>query len=145
MNIVDHQLQVVAVDVVIEAAYNGRYSVVAFLAGIQMLPLHDCLQLLRQKKITSGDVESVGRKPIEAGRDAVDRARMYALLQELADEIEGAHFQPAIDAPGGSLVCSRQNKRRKRAVAVDQEVQRLRNVGALVVAAVEDVGAQFQK
>src|SRR5207249_7077478 len=50
VNVVDHQLEIVAVDVVVEAAGDGVDSVVALLPRIQVLPLNGRLKLFRDQE-----------------------------------------------------------------------------------------------
>ena len=50
MNVVDHQLQIVPVDVVVQSAGDGVDSVVALLPRIQVLPLNCSLKLFRDQK-----------------------------------------------------------------------------------------------
>ena len=80
VNVIDHQFDIVAVDVVIEPAGDGVDAVVAFLPWIQVLPLDGGLELLRDQEITSLNVETVRRKVGEPWRRTVDSAAIDVLL-----------------------------------------------------------------
>src|SRR6266508_264807 len=52
VNIVDHQLEIVAVDIVVETARDGANAVVAHLSRVQTLPPDGGLKLLRDQEVT---------------------------------------------------------------------------------------------
>ena len=85
MNVVDHQLEVVAADVVVEAAQDRWNPVVAFLPGVQKLPLNYSLQLLRDNLISSRDIKTVGRKVVKRRHHPVHGATLDAFLQVFAE------------------------------------------------------------
>src|SRR5882724_8554009 len=51
MNVIDHQLDIVAVNVVVEAASDGMDAVVALLPRVQIFPPDRQLKLLRDQEI----------------------------------------------------------------------------------------------
>ena len=62
MDVIDHQLEIVAMDVVVEAASNGRDTVITLLPRIEVLPPGGQLKLLRNQEITPGNIESIRRE-----------------------------------------------------------------------------------
>src|SRR5207249_12176248 len=62
VNIVSHHLEIVPVDVVVEAAQDRIEPVVTLLSGVYILPLNHGLKLLRNQEIASGYIEAVRHK-----------------------------------------------------------------------------------
>src|SRR5436190_7478072 len=85
MNIIDHQLEIVAMDVVVETASNGRDAVVTLLPGIEVFPPSRQLKLLRDQVVASRNIESVGRELGELRCYTIGRARMNPFLKKFAD------------------------------------------------------------
>src|SRR6266404_5867733 len=106
VDVIHHQLDVVAVDVVIQAAGDRLDSVVPFLPRIQILPLDRSLKFLRDQKVSPFHIVAVGREIGEARRHTVHRATIDIFLQIFTDQIEWPQLQPCVHAPGRSFVCS---------------------------------------
>src|SRR5437667_7366955 len=120
VKVIYHQFKVVAANVVIEPADDRRNTIVAFLPGIQVLPLNHSLKLLRYQEIAASNVKSVRRECVKTRRYSVDRTRVNVFLEKLANKIKWTHPEPAVDAPRGSLVSSREHERRKGAIGIHQ-------------------------
>src|SRR4029077_11601493 len=120
VNIIHHQLEVVAADVVVEAAQDGLEAVVPFLHGIQILRLHYSLQLLRKEEICSGYVEAIRLKVGERRRHSVYGATLDVFLEVFTNEIEWTNFEPGVHTPRCSFICAGEVKRRERTVTVYQ-------------------------
>ena len=71
VNVIRHEFDIVAVDVVVQAAGNRVNTVVAFLPWIQLLPSDDGLKLLRDQIISSRYIETGGGKVGESRSDSV--------------------------------------------------------------------------
>src|SRR6266480_6593612 len=121
MNVVDHQLEIVAVDVVVQAAGDGVNAVVTLLPRVYVLPAHRQLKFLRDKEVTSRDIVPACCEVRHAWH-TIDGAAIDVLLKILTDQIKWTQLKPRIQAPGRPLVRCRQRKGRERTIVVDEKV-----------------------
>src|SRR4029450_3829885 len=111
MNVVDHQLQIVAMDIIIQATENRRDAVITLLPGIEVLPPDGQLKLLRDQVVGSRHIESGCGELGKGRRRTRNRARLNSLLKKFTDQIKLSQSQPAIHAPSGPLIRFRQDER----------------------------------
>src|SRR5713101_9713010 len=118
-------------------------AVASKLTGVERLPFHNRLQLLRNEKIAALDVPAARIEICESGCDTVDGATINVFRQIFADQIKWPEIEPRVHAPGRSFVRPGERKRREGTVRIDQQVQCLRDVCPLIVAAIKNVGAKL--
>ena len=121
MNIIDHQLDRIAVDVVVESTGDGADAIATSdLVGIELFPAHRCLQLLRNEEIAALDVPAARIEVGETKCGAVYGAAVYVFGEIFADQIKRPDVQPGVEAPGRPFSRSRQDKRREGTVRIYQ-------------------------
>src|SRR5436190_13324341 len=94
MNIVRHQFDVIAMNVVVRPAPDRLKVVVDDLSGIEAFISCHKLELLRNNEIATLDVVTFGAELREPGR----YSRFVALAQILANEIEGSQMQRRVES-----------------------------------------------
>src|SRR5260370_34712138 len=85
VDVIDHQLDIVAMDVVVEPAGDGMDAVVALLSRIQILPLNRSLKLIRDQEIGCRYVVSTRCKVGESRRHAVHGTAVDVFLEGFTD------------------------------------------------------------
>src|SRR4051812_45442343 len=94
MDVVRHELHIVAMNIVVQAAPDRANIVVRDLPGIEALVFRHDLKLLGNNKVTALNVIAIGPKLRESGRSS----RFVALAKILPDQIEAPPVKRTVQA-----------------------------------------------
>src|SRR5213079_1596574 len=111
MNVVKHQLNGVAVDVVVEPAGDRMDAVVTHLTRITILESDCCLEFFRKNEIAALNVPTTWLEVGEPGCNTVDRATVHLFGKIFTDQIERSDVDPCLHAPGCALVRAGKSER----------------------------------
>src|ERR1043166_9182020 len=117
MDVMGHDLNVVPMDVVIEAAGDRLDVIIGDLAGIECFVLGHKLELFRDNEIAALDVVAIRGESVKASRHSVNHPPTEVFAQIFADQIERTDMMGTVETPSLSLRCGRGGESRERPVS----------------------------
>ena len=110
MNVIGHQLDRVAVNVVIQTDRERVDVIVIDLIRFERFPFHNALEFFRQNEIARLNIVAARIEIAKARRFSGDGASIDIFREIFSNQIERTDVQPGVGAPSRPLICSRQNE-----------------------------------